>query len=467
MVSEYAAALNTYAISVGEVRLRIDIPYLFTRTLNLDFGNIEVGLESDTISTYVANYGMQDLIITDIPDSSSAFHLVSSHSFPITLSNLDSVEIKFQFIPRESGQFSHLYPVENNSSNFTGFNLKGYGFNIFPAEVNAFYAITGAVNGGNLVSINSATGAGTIIGPSSFTDILGLNINPKNKLLYGFRTNALGSEIVRISSVEGDAYSYLPVNLPNLFSIAFDSSGQLYATNSSNQIYSIDLSDGSYVLVSTMPVSRVAFTFNQLNNELWGSIRAYTGVKDAIVKIDLNSGDTTFVGQTGFAVNANDLAFDKNGNLFGIKGGFTLNNDFFSIDLTTGAGTLIGSIGIIDIKALGYVPDGVTSVEDSKEILPKSYTLEQNYPNPFNPATTINFSLPTSANVKLTVYNLLGETVRVLVDNEMQAGNHSVVWNANDNIGKKISSGIYFYELKASSDNGKNFNQIRKMILIK
>ncbi|MCJ7553399.1 MAG: hypothetical protein MUO34_05885, partial [Ignavibacteriaceae bacterium] len=75
--------------------------------------------------------------------------------------------------------------------------------------------------------------------------------------------------------------------------------------------------------------------------------------------------------------------------------------------------------------------------------------------------------LPTLADVKLTVYNLLGETVRVLVDNQMSAGNHSVVWNANDNIGKKMSSGIYFYELKASSDNGKNFNQIRKMILIK
>ncbi len=468
MVSEYAASTNTYAISIGNTRLQ---PYSgahgFSINKNYDFNRIEVGFDSDTASVYLANYGDADLIISNIPDSAGAFHLISTHSFPITLSYFDSVEVKFQFKPRVLGQLDQLYPIENNSTNFPGFNLKGYGFIVFPADVNEFYAISGANNSGNLLNINPTTGAGTNLGPSLFTDILGLSINPKDQMMYGLRTSAISSEIVRVNGSLGDSYSLQTVNIPSLYSIAFDSSGQLYATTSANRIYSIDISDGSFDSVSTMPVSRVAITFNHINNELWGSIKSVVGAKDRIIKIDLLTGDTTLIGQTGFGLNTNDLAFDKNGNLFGINGANVTANDFFSIDQTTGVGTMIGSIGYPDIKALGYVSDGATSVEDSKEILPKSFTLEQNYPNPFNPATTINFSLPTSADVKLTVYNLLGETVRVLIDNQMSAGNHSVVWNADGNSGRKMSSGIYFYELKASSDNGKNFNQIRKMILIK
>ncbi|HRN27713.1 MAG: T9SS type A sorting domain-containing protein, partial [Ignavibacteriaceae bacterium] len=92
---------------------------------------------------------------------------------------------------------------------------------------------------------------------------------------------------------------------------------------------------------------------------------------------------------------------------------------------------------------------------------------DQNYPNPFNPSTQIKFSLPTNANVNLTIYNLLGEVVRELVNSEMNSGVHTVQWNSDDVSGSKVSSGIYFYKLTANGMNGSEFNQVRKMILLK
>ena len=100
----------------------------------------------------------------------------------------------------------------------------------------------------------------------------------------------------------------------------------------------------------------------------------------------------------------------------------------------------------------------VTDLDISKdESLPTEILLYQNYPNPFNPSTTINFSLPEAVNVKLTIYNTLGQTVAELVNSKLEAGQHSNQWDA-----KNYSSGIYFYELKTDK-----LISIKKMILIK
>jgi hypothetical protein len=89
--------------------------------------------------------------------------------------------------------------------------------------------------------------------------------------------------------------------------------------------------------------------------------------------------------------------------------------------------------------------------------VPDKFELNQNYPNPFNPTTTINFTLSKISDVKLTVYNLLGQKVMTLVDSRMSAGQQSVVFDAS-----KLTSGVYFYRLDAGS-----FSAIKKMMLLK
>ncbi len=97
------------------------------------------------------------------------------------------------------------------------------------------------------------------------------------------------------------------------------------------------------------------------------------------------------------------------------------------------------------------------------DFTPKEYTLYQNYPNPFNPSTTIKFALPFDSNVRITVYNLLGEQVEVIFDQVKEVGYHNVSWNASN-----LASGVYIYTIDAKSVDGlKNFNSVKKMMLVK
>jgi len=97
----------------------------------------------------------------------------------------------------------------------------------------------------------------------------------------------------------------------------------------------------------------------------------------------------------------------------------------------------------------------------SMPTLPKM-VLEQNYPNPFNPTTQIRFNLPKQTHAKLDIYNIKGQLVNCLVDEDLNGGYHSYVWNGIDKRGSKCSSGMYFYQLKTSAGT-----LTRKMILMK
>jgi len=93
---------------------------------------------------------------------------------------------------------------------------------------------------------------------------------------------------------------------------------------------------------------------------------------------------------------------------------------------------------------------------------PSEFSLSENYPNPFNPETEISFSLPERTQVSLVIYNMLGEKVKTLVNQTMNAGTYSAHWNGKDESGNSLASGIYFYRLETES-----FDQTRKMVLMK
>jgi hypothetical protein len=100
--------------------------------------------------------------------------------------------------------------------------------------------------------------------------------------------------------------------------------------------------------------------------------------------------------------------------------------------------------------------------------LPMVTELTGNYPNPFNPITNIIFSLKTDSKVSLSIYNIRGQKVRTLVNDNLHAGYHSVIWNGTDESGKSVSSGVYFsrFDTVDRNDNGK-YTSIKKMILLK
>jgi len=94
--------------------------------------------------------------------------------------------------------------------------------------------------------------------------------------------------------------------------------------------------------------------------------------------------------------------------------------------------------------------------------LPTSYALEQNYPNPFNPITFINYQLPEAANVKIVIYNVLGQNVATLVDQNMNAGYHNISWSGLNYAGTSVSSGVYLYRIESE-----NFTDVKKLMFLK
>ena len=100
-----------------------------------------------------------------------------------------------------------------------------------------------------------------------------------------------------------------------------------------------------------------------------------------------------------------------------------------------------------------YVISSVASAISS----PDNFALGSSYPNPFNPVTTINFALPTAADITLDIYNIQGRIVESLISGTMDAGYHSVIWDASKN-----SSGVYFIRMQSGE-----FKSMQKLMLIK
>lgn len=104
----------------------------------------------------------------------------------------------------------------------------------------------------------------------------------------------------------------------------------------------------------------------------------------------------------------------------------------------------------------------VTDIGDPVVNTVSSYQLDQNYPNPFNPATTISYQLAMESDVELTIYNMLGQEIRNLVQTNQPAGTYQVQWNGKDDAGREVASGLYLYQLKTPE-----YVESRKMLLMK
>ena len=144
------------------------------------------------------------------------------------------------------------------------------------------------------------------------------------------------------------------------------------------------------------------------------------------------------------------------------------NADFDMVhDLASAQMANILVMGAANVNCPIVFNESSSSVEQFGNSLPTGYELEQNFPNPFNPTTTIRFSIPESQFVTLKIYNSLGEQVAELVSQQLQKGNYAVNWNAeitSSGISSRggYASGIYFYSLSTN-----NFNETKKMILLK
>ena len=104
-----------------------------------------------------------------------------------------------------------------------------------------------------------------------------------------------------------------------------------------------------------------------------------------------------------------------------------------------------------------------TAIESQETTIPDAFELDQNYPNPFNPSTSIRYKLSKAADVELTVYNMVGQKVRTLVNGKQNSGNYTVQWNGKNGYGQQVASGIYIYHMTVDGRALKS----RKMVLLR
>ncbi|HXG01391.1 MAG TPA: T9SS type A sorting domain-containing protein, partial [Bacteroidota bacterium] len=112
------------------------------------------------------------------------------------------------------------------------------------------------------------------------------------------------------------------------------------------------------------------------------------------------------------------------------------------------------------VVTIRYSESPVSHVDDGAT--PQAFSLAQNYPNPFNPSTTIGYTLPVAAEVKLSVFDLLGREIAGLVNGRLEAGSHSVIFDGNG-----LASGVYLYRLDARGSDGRLFTQTKRFVLLK
>jgi hypothetical protein len=126
--------------------------------------------------------------------------------------------------------------------------------------------------------------------------------------------------------------------------------------------------------------------------------------------------------------------------------------------------TVVGAKGYTESHTGSvYVYSGTTNgIEDMDSNLSENFALNQNYPNPFNPVTSLSYDLPEDSFVSITIYDMLGNVVNNLINTNQSSGYKSVKWNATNNQGQPVSSGVYLYSIEAG-----DFRKTKKMILLK
>ncbi|MDP4116297.1 MAG: T9SS type A sorting domain-containing protein [Bacteroidota bacterium] len=280
-------------------------------------------------------------------------------------------------------------------------------------------------------------GTGSITNPSNLTPYTASsNWSSKGTQLsssgYYCVYNGTGSSVVVTNTAPNTQYTVQ----------AFEYNG-----STGSQLYNTTTASGNPSNQTTLPVELVSFT-------------ASTSAGNVV----LNWKTATEISNYGFdierrSVNLNGQ-FEKAGFIKGSGNSNSEKNYTFTDKGLSSSGRYEYRLKQIDTDGK-FKYSNIISLDI--KIAPKDFALLQNYPNPFNPSTKIRFALPLESNVKVEVYNSLGQIVKELVNGKQDAGFHEVNFNAS-----YLTSGIYFYSIIAISADGKqNFKSTQKMLLVK
>jgi len=306
--------------------------------------------------------------------------------------------------------------------------VAGYSYGTWGSPINAFAGYFDAF----AAKLNSSGARQwhTFMGGSSWDYAMSIAVNSSgNVFVAGYGNSTWGSPV--------DAY----VGSEDVFAAKLNSSGMLQwntfmGSSSKDNGGSIAIDYSGNIFVAGY------------SDTTWGSpVNAYAGYID-VFAAKLNSSGAR-QGNTFMGCSILDY-----GGIIAVDG-----SDNFYVTGYSGAtwgSPIISHAGVSDAFAVKFNYSNIVDVEIDLG-LPTEFELSQNYPNPFNSTTILKYEIPKSSNVKLVIYNVLGQLVKILVDEEKSPGKYSVSFNA-----ESLSSGTYFYTIKAG-----DFVETKKMVLLK
>jgi ligand-binding sensor domain-containing protein len=314
-----------------------------------------------------------------------------------------------------AGAYQRVFLSTNNGTSWTGNYLAATWFQRL------------AVLGTNLFA--GTSGLGVYLSTNNGTSWTPINSGLTNKLIQSFvvsGTNLFAGTQggVFLTTNNGTSWTLVNSGLPNSFITALAVSGtNLFAGTRGDGVFLSTNNGTSWTAVN------IGLTNINVNEFAVSGMNLFAGT-DGGVFLSTNNGTSWTAVNTG------------------------LTNSYVYAFAVSGTNLFAGTDSCVWRRPLSEM---ITSVERLSTELPTHFSLDQNFPNPFNPGTVISYSLPTASNVKITIYNTIGQTVQTLENGFKNAGNYSVNFNT-----VILPSGIYIYRIEAGQ-----FSQIKKMILLK
>ncbi len=397
LLSEYAAGVNTWGTYIAQVRVTPYDGLNIRSTPDLvQFSPVEVGYTSPLLSAGLLNSGSVSIRVDSLKYNRSELKLLYLPTLPVTVQSFDSLNFKVQFKPTAYETVKDTLLIYTNQGLLRAVPVQAKGYTIAPAPAQTMFAVS---TDGKVISLNKTTGAATPLGLSGFATLGSLTIHPKTKNIYSTRNNELSqTEILRINALTGEAFVHAVVPLNGVASLAFDTTGMLYLAMKSGLMYSFNTVTKEMLYADSVKAQLSAIAINQLTNQMYGCIFKVIGTgKDKVFKITVATGDTTNIGNTGFAVLTNSLVFDETGTLFGTKGAAGTASDLITINTLTGVGSLVGTTATNNIIGLGYSNNVYSPVDSCKSVsLNSGWNMVAVPVLPPNTATTTVFPLATS-----------------------------------------------------------------------
>ena len=256
------------------------------------------------------------------------------------------------YLPRTGASFVVLFNAsEASTTSAITALIDAYlrGVSVRRARQGVCYALSGTADSSRVYLADTSSATLSLRGPAHYGSLIGARVHPATGVIWGM-ASALGWELVQIDGETGEAFPRVKVTFPagaptDFKGLDFSADGTLYVGAVDGRIYTVNTATGVATLAVTTKIPISGLAFDRITGALWAAPRISATLRDRLYRIDLATGDTSGIGNTGFNQPLVDLAFDPSGALFGLVGNPSSGVKYrlARIDRSTAVGTEIGS----------------------------------------------------------------------------------------------------------------------------